>query len=250
MIATIDFAALDHFQAACLLLAVAMLLWDTVEVGRNDAANLVNAVFGARVLPRRTAIVLAGVAVVLGAVLSSAVIDTARKGIFDPVALGTIRAALAVYVSVYIVDTVLLYSYSAFGMPVSTTACLVFELLGAAMAINASAVNWGKASQVLAAIICSIILAGFAAFLIQRAARGAIRERTTSLATLLLHGGWVGGGLAAGLCYFLLLKGMKNVTWVKKFNGWLHRFNETTELGIGSAIVIVFMWGVLRSSSM
>ena len=45
--------------------------------------------------------------------------------------------ALSVYVAVYVVDTVLLYSYSAFGMPVSTTACLVFELLGASFALGA-----------------------------------------------------------------------------------------------------------------
>ena len=39
-----------------------------------------------------------------------------------------IEQALAIYISVYLVDTILLYSYSAFGMPVSTTMTLVFEL--------------------------------------------------------------------------------------------------------------------------
>jgi phosphate/sulfate permease len=240
----LDLSALDHFQFACLALAVVLLLWDTIEVGRNDAANLVNAVFGAGVLPRRTAILVAGAAVMLGAALSSDVIDTVRKGIFDPTGLGSLNAALAVYISVYIVDTVLLYGYSAFGMPVSTTACLVFELLGAALAINASTVNWGTAGTVVAGIVCAIILTGFAAFLIQRAARGAIRDRATHLPTLLLHGGWVGGGLAAGLCYFLLLKGMKNVSWVREFNAAINRFNETVESDIGGALLLLFMWGV------
>ena len=64
-----------------------MLIWDTVEVGRNDAANLVNAVFGARLMRRRHAVWLAGLAVVAGAALSSKVLETARKGIFDPGAL-------------------------------------------------------------------------------------------------------------------------------------------------------------------
>ena len=58
--------------------------------------------------------------------------ETARKGIFDPSVL-TVQMALAIYVSVYFVDTVLLYGFSGFGMPVSTTACLVFELVGAAL---------------------------------------------------------------------------------------------------------------------
>ncbi len=240
----IELSALSGFQLACLVLAVGMLAWDTVEVGRNDAANLINAVFGARVLSRRTAILLAGTAVVAGAMLSSDVIDTARKGIFDPTGVGTLNAVLTIYISVYIVDTVLLYGYSAFGMPVSTTACLVFELLGAALAIEASTVNWDKATKVMAGIVCSIILTGFAAFLIQRAVRGAVRDRTTHLATLLLHGGWVGGGLTAGLCYFLLLKGMKNVSWVKELQAWIYRIGDSSDVFSGGVLLLLVMWGI------
>ena len=113
------------------LIGMAFLVWDCVEVGRNDATNLVNAVFGARVLQRRTAIITTGVAVALGATFSVPVMETARKGIFNPEVL-TIQMALTIYISVYLVDTVLLYGFSSFGMPVSTTACLVFELVGAA----------------------------------------------------------------------------------------------------------------------
>ncbi len=236
--------ALSGFHQVCLLLAIGLLVWDTIEVGRNDAANLVNAVFGARIISRRLAIYLAGLAVICGATLGSSVVDTARKGIFDPTTLGSLDAALSIYVSVYIVDTVLLYGYSAFGMPVSTTACLVFELLGAALAINMDSVHWNKAGIVMLGIVCSIILSGFASFVIQRAARGAIRTRPTHLPTLLLHGGWIGGGMCAGLCYFLLLKGMKSITWVKAFKVWLQQIDEYVEMGVGSAIVFLILWGV------
>jgi len=244
MMAAIDSTIFQQpFLAACLVLAVVMLVWDTIEVGRNDAANLVNAVFGSRVLRHRTAILVAGVAVVCGATLGSDVIDTARKGIFTPdnfkgVQFG-LQAVLTIYVSVYIVDTVLLYGYSGFGMPVSTTACLVFELLGAALAMDlltdADSVNWSKSGKVVIAIVCSIAMSGVVAFLIQRAVRGAIRDRTTHHATLLLHGGWVGGGMAAGLFYFLLLKGMKDITWVKVFR------TEIVEQ-LGHAVVIFAFW--------
>jgi len=225
-----------------------MLLWDTIEVGRNDAANLVNAVLGARVMARRTAIAVAGIAVIAGAVLSSDVIDTARKGIFDPTAVeaatkaAKLNAVLAIYVSVYIVDTVLLYSYSSFGMPVSTTACLVFELLGAAAAVDASTIRWDKAGNVMLGIFCSIVLSGFAAFLIQRAARGAVRQKVTQLQTLLLHGGWLGGGLMAGLCYFLLLKGMKNVAFVKQFKAWLKELDKALDADVSNLLLITAMW--------
>ena len=248
--ALINVADLPSFQVVCLALAVIMLVVNTIEVGRNDAANLVNAVYGSRVMRRRPAVLLAGVAVVLGAVMSSDVIDTARKGIFNPAELGAaggvgaIESALAIFAAVYIVNTVLLYGYSAFGMPVSTTACLVFALLGGAMAVGFDTINWPTAGKVMLGIFCSIVLSGFGAFVVQRAARGAIRDRSTQLPTLLLHGGWIGGGIISVLSYFLLLKGMKNVGWVKQFNEWLNEFNEATDLGIAGILLILVMWGL------
>ncbi len=215
--------------------AVGMLLWDTIEVGRNDAANLVNAVFGARVLTRRTAVYLAGVAVILGAAASSPVLETARKRIFDPTEL-TIQQALAVYIAVYIVDTVMLYSYSAFGMPVSTTATLVFSLLGGAFAVGGfGVVNWPTALTVLSAVVCSIAITGIAAFFIQRIVRGAIRDRTANLTVLLAHGSWVGGGILAGLTYFMLVKGMKQV-------GFVQHLNQDFVQTYGALVTLLALW--------
>lgn len=206
-----------------------MLIWDTIEVGRNDAANIVNAVFGSRILTRQNAVRLSGIGVVAGACLSSAVIDTARKGIFTP-SLFTVEQALAIYTSVYVVDTILLYSYSAFGMPVSTTMTLVFELLGASLFLgllrdtgSINAVKWASAGTVLLGIVCSIALSGVMGFFLQRAARGAIREKWSSFTTLLLHGGWVGGGLMAGLCYFMMVKGGKEVSVIRQLEAYLER---------------------------
>jgi len=232
------------FLWAALLLAVAMLAWDTVEVGRNDAANLVNAAYGARILTRERAVVLAGIGALLGATFSSAVIETARQGIFDPAAIPprfdspaeALHAALAIYIGVYIVDTVLLYGYSAFGMPVSTTACLVFELLGAATAVGSPAiVKWPEAGTVVLAIVCSILVSAAAAFIAQRAIRGAIGDGGDRLATLLLHGGWVGGGMLAGLTYFMLMKGMKAIPFVKSLN-------QEVIAVYGPGLVILALW--------
>lgn len=230
-------ASWDLFLYAAVGLGIFMLLWDTVEVGRNDAANLVNAVFGARILNRRTAVLIAGVGVVLGATFSEAVIETARKGIFDPPML-TLEQALSVYIAVYIVDTVLLYSYSAFGMPVSTTACLVFELLGASFALGGmEIVHWDKAGMVVTAIVLSIIISGIAGFLIQRMVRGAIRDRAQQLSILLQHGAWAGGGMLAALFYFMIVKGMKHIELIQQFNEqFVHYY--------GAFAVFMMVWGV------
>jgi phosphate/sulfate permease len=239
------------YVIGALIIGIGMLFWDAIEVGRNDAANLVNAVLGSRILVRRTAIIIAGCCVIMGATLSSDVIETARKGIFHPELL-TVRQLLAVYVSVYIVDTVLLYSYSAFGMPVSTTACLVFELLGAAFSMQfMEAVNWHVSGKVVFAIVCSIFLSGIAAFMIQRAVRGAIRDKSNDLRTLKLHGGWVGGGVMAGLIYFMVLKGMKNVGVVKHVKSTVLGDEYSMLLGVfvlwgASALVIHLLLILLR----
>lgn len=231
------------FLMVSAILAAVMLIWDTIEVGRNDAANLVNAVFGARVLTRSAAVWVAGFGVVLGAIASSPVIETTRRKIFEPTMLDTIEKAVAVYVAVYIVDTVLLYGYSAFGMPVSTTACLVFELLGAAFALGGfQIVYWDKAGEVVSAIIISIFTSGAAAFIVQRALRGAIRDRGQQLTTLLLHGGWVGGGMLAGLTYFMLVKGMPGIPAVQHLNQWL----DERAYGVGWLILALWVaYGIL-----
>jgi phosphate/sulfate permease len=197
-------------------IALIMLIWNTVEVGRNDAANIVNAVFGARVMPRNKAVWIAGTAVIIGAMASSPVMETARKGIFDPEALPGINAAISVYIGVYLTNTVLLYSFSAYGMPVSTTACLVFALLGSGFALGgAEAIHWDKSSKVILGIICSIIVSGIAGFLVQRMFRGVVRDDCEDPETIKLHGPWMAGALLTGLVYFLVMKGMKNVAFVK-----------------------------------
>ncbi len=227
---------------ALMVIGLVMLIWDCVEVGRNDAANLVNGVFEARVMTRRTAVWLAGFAVILGATFASPVMETARKGIFEP-GLLTIEAAMAVYVTAYIVDTVLLHTYSAFGMPVSTTASLVFELIGAAIGVSLSLgiVHWDKAATVLNAIVMSIILSGVAAFMIQRVFRAAIRDEHTDHMRVLLHGPWIAGLMLTWLSWFMVLKGMKAVPVIGAFQERiLDRFGTVpTLLMVWAAITLV-----------
>ncbi|MGI6454801.1 MAG: inorganic phosphate transporter [bacterium] len=217
-------------------IAFIMLIWNTIEVGRNDAANIVNAVFGARVLRRKTAVRIAGVMVILGAWASSPVIETARKDIFDPQSL-ELYDALAIFLAVYITNTVLLYSFSAFGMPVSTTAALVFSLLGGAIFLGGT-VNWGTSSTVIAAIICSIFISGASSFLIQRAFRGAVGPLCDDIRQVRLHGPWIAGALMTGLVYFMLMKGMMNI-------GFVQSLRVITIDAYGAPVVLLVVWSIL-----
>lgn len=226
------------FVALAACIGLGMLVWDCIEVGRNDAANLVNAVFGARVLKRRAAVLIAGVAVLIGATFSTGVMETARKGIFDPHVL-TVQMALAIYVSVYFVDTVLLYGFSGFGMPVSTTACLVFELVGAALFLaGPDNVEWSKVTEVAIGIFVSIAISGMAAFMVMRVFRAAMQDKVKDRDTVLLHGPWITGAMLTWLTWFLVFKGLKNVAFVKALKA-------STFEAYGEWIVLLFLWGFL-----
>ena len=192
-----------------------MLIWNTIEVGRNDATNVVNAVFGARVLRRKMAARIAGVAVIFGALASSPVMETVRKGIFDPTQISA-ELAMAVYLSVYLTNTVLLYSFSTFGMPVSTTATLIFSLVGAAYAMGGSQIiHWQATGTDLLAIVLSILISGTVCFGIQRIFRTIIGPHADDPAVVRKHGFWTAGIMITGLVYFLLMQGMKNISLVQ-----------------------------------
>jgi len=225
-----------QFLLLAMVIGLGMLVWDCLEVGRNDAANLVNAVFGARALRRRTAVWIAGAAVVLGAVAASPVMETARKGIFDPSALD-MHKAITIYISVYFVGTVLLFGFSGFGMPISTTACLVFALVGAAWFLaGGDVVSWTKVREVIAAIIVSILVSGIASFLVMRVFRGAIRDKAQDRETVLLHGPWIAGAMLTWLAWFMVFKGLKGVEFVQKFKtGVLGEYSLT--------LVLLVIWG-------
>ncbi len=226
------------FFNAAVFIAVSMLIWDTIEVGRNDAANIVNAVFGARVLRRKKAVRIAGLAVIIGAWASSPVMETARKGIFDPTVL-SLNDALAIYIGVYLTDTVLLYSFSAYGMPISTTAGLVFSLLGGGLMVGGmKAVHWETSGIVLIAIVFSILISGAIGFLIQRAFRGAMGQECDDPLQVRLHGPWIAGALLTGLVYFILMKGMKNVYLIKIIRA------GTFDI-FGAPVILVFLWCLL-----
>jgi phosphate/sulfate permease len=208
------------------ILGLLFLVWDCIEVGRNDAANLVNAVFGARVMKRQTAVLIAGIAVIAGASFSAPVMETARKGIFNPSVL-TVHMALSIYVSVYFVDTILLYGFSGFGMPVSTTACLVFELVGAALFLAGwDNVAWLKVGSVTKGIIFSIVISGIGSFLIMRVFRGAIRDGDRDRERVMLHGPWIAGALFTFLTWFMLFKGLKNVEAIKELKMIVVSYSE------------------------
>lgn len=220
-----------NFISVVTLLSIGMMIWACIEVGSNDATNLINAVFGARVLKRKNAVLIAGIFVILGATFSSPVMDTVRKGIFDLSVLDA-YGAISIFIAAYFVNTVLLYTYSGYGLPVSTTATLVFALAGGAVGVTQgfAHVNWATMSKVVSAIFISILFSGVAAFFVQRIFRGAIRKDSQKHDLVLLHGPWITGIIMVSLSWFMVVKGLKAFPEVKQFQK--HYFGELGTFGM------------------
>lgn len=125
---------------AVLIVLIMLATFDLWVGVTNDAVNFLNSAVGSHVAKRRLIYTIATVGILFGAVLSSGMMEVARKGIFDPgffVVDGVINVELLVtiYLAVMVTDVVFLDLFNTFGLPTSTTVSIVSELFGAALGV-------------------------------------------------------------------------------------------------------------------
>ena len=119
--------------AVGILFTVAIM--DLVVGVSNDAVNFLNSAVGSRVSPRRTIVLVASLGILAGVTFSSGMMEVARKGIFHP-KFFVMPELITIFLAVMITDILLLDLFNTFGLPTSTTVSVVFELLGAAIAVS------------------------------------------------------------------------------------------------------------------
>ena len=136
----------------------------------NDAVNFLNSAVGAKVAKFRTIIIVASVGVLIGAVMSSGMMDVARHGIMNP-SHYSFAEVMTIFLAVMVTDVVVLDVFNTMGMPTSTTVSLVFELLGGTFilallkVIGNDSLDYGdllnsdKALSVIIAIFVSVAIA-------------------------------------------------------------------------------------------
>ena len=150
----------------------ALAVLDLVVGVSNDAVNFLNSALGSKAIKVRTIMILASLGVLVGSVFSSGMMEVARKGIFNPEML-FFSEIMIIFMAVMITDILLLDFFNTLGLPTSTTVSIVFELLGAAVAvslikISANAgdfsdlieyINVAKATQIILGIVLSVFIA-------------------------------------------------------------------------------------------
>ena len=231
--------------AVGVLFVVAIM--DLIVGVSNDAVNFLNSSVGSRVAPRRTIMIVASLGILAGVTFSSGMMEVARKGIFHP-QFFVMPELITIFLAVMITDIVLLDLFNTFGLPTSTTVSIVFELLGAAIAISiikvmhsdqnlsnlSDYINTGKALAIITGILLSVGIAFVC---------GAIAQLITRLiftfdsAKRFKRYGALWCGLALSMIvYFILIKGAKGASFITP--GMLSWINSHTFTLLGGGFVV------------
>jgi len=207
------------------VLLVCFAVFDLIVGVSNDAVNFLNSSIGSRVAPRHVIMIIASLGILAGVTFSSGMMEVARKGIFHPQYFN-MPELLIIFLAVMLTDILLLDLFNTYGMPTSTTVSIVFELLGAAVAVSAwkimSAdqsittlahyINTSKALLIISGILLSVAVAFICGTIAQFLSRTLF---TFDYTTRLKRYGALWGGVAlTSITYFILVKGAKGTSFI------------------------------------
>ncbi len=226
----------------------------------NDAVNFLGAAMGSHTASFRTILIIASLGVLIGATFSNGMMEVARKGVLFP-QMFLFEELIVIFISVMITDVIMMDTFNSLGLPTSTTVSLVFELLGAAVAVSLikvyhslpdggsfqslvaniaeidAYINQNKAAQMVTGIFAVVIIAFFVGAMVQWVARFIFTFRYER--KLKYYGGIVGGIAFTAMTFFMLLKGAKGTTLISpETKVWVA---ENTYLLMGVTFVITFI---------
>ena len=243
-----------------MIIALAFLAIADLVVGiSNDAVNFLNSAIGSKAISFRTIMIVASIGVAIGAIFSSGMMEVARKGIFNPGEF-MFNEIMIIFMAVMITDILLLDVFNSLGMPTSTTVSIVFELLGAAVAMAlikiaagggdfsevVNYINTSKASQIIFGILLSVVVAFSIGAIVQWVSRLLLSYDFQKKAV------WVGAlfsGIAlTAITYFIFMKGLKGTSYAKQSfdiigGGTMKDFLENQVLSI--VLVSSIIWSLL-----
>jgi len=216
---------MDNYYLYIVIILLALAVVDLIVGVSNDAVNFLNSAIGSKVAPRYIILSVASLGIVVGSVMSSGMMEIARKGIFHPNEF-YFSEIMIIFMAVMITDIVLIDFFNTFGLPTSTTVSLVFELLGASVAVAAikisssegsfsllsQYINTDKTLLIITGILVSIILAFIAGTVMMYISR--ILFSFNLKRTYHYFGAIFGGFAITTLTYFIVMKGVEGVAFV------------------------------------
>jgi phosphate/sulfate permease len=210
---------MENFYLIVIVILFALAISDLIVGVSNDAVNFLNSAFGSNAAPKWLIFIMAGAGVLIGATFSSGMMEVARKGIFHP-DMFVFSEIIIIFLAVMITDVILLDMFNTFGMPTSTTVSIVFELLGAAVAVSivkitnaglnlgelSKYINSEKALAIITGILVSVIIAFTVGALVQYITRLIFTFNYRK--NMKYFGSLFGGFAVTAITYFILIKGI------------------------------------------
>lgn len=218
---------MDNLYLLMIVALASLAIADLIVGVSNDAVNFLNSAIGSKAISFRTIMIVASIGIAFGAIFSSGMMEVARKGIFNPGEF-MFNEIMYIFMAVMITDILLLDFFNTLGMPTSTTVSIVFELLGAAVAMAlikiaanggefseiVTYINTSKATQIIFGILLSVVIAFTIGAFVQWVSRLLLSHNFENKAN------WVGalfGGIAlTAMVYFILMKGIKGADIAKQ----------------------------------
>ncbi|HIY75539.1 MAG TPA: inorganic phosphate transporter, partial [Candidatus Sphingobacterium stercorigallinarum] len=209
-----------------ILITMAVLAVIDLMVGvSNDAVNFLNSAIGSKAIPFKGIMIIASLGILFGSIFSSGMMEIARSGIYVP-AKFSFADVMSIFLAVMITDIILLDVFNHFGLPTSTTVSIVFELLGAAFCLTIyniattsgewdtilTYINTEKASEIVSSILLSVLISFTVGMAVQYVSRVLFTfQYKSKLKTI----GVIFGGVAmSAISYFILIKGLKGVSFI------------------------------------
>lgn len=229
----------------CVVIFLFLLAIFDLSVGvSNDAVNFLNSAIGSKAASFKRVLIVASIGVFIGAAMSNGMMDIARHGIFRPEYF-SFYDLICIFMAVMVTDIILLDIFNTLGMPTSTTVSMVFELLGATFVVAiikmaggadlglSDLLNTEKALSVILGIFLSVAIAFFFGTVVQFVSRTIFSFNYRSKLTWKI--GIFGGICATAIVYFLLIKGIKDLSFMTpELKGWI---NSHTSIIIGGCFL-------------
>ncbi|WP_298341194.1 inorganic phosphate transporter [uncultured Algibacter sp.] len=243
-----------------MLVALAFLAIADLVVGvSNDAVNFLNSAIGSKAVSFKTIMIVASLGVAVGALTSSGMMEVARKGIFNPSEF-MFDEIMIIFMAVMITDILLLDFFNTLGLPTSTTVSIVFELLGASVCIailkiaspdsNQTILDLGnyinneKAIEIILGILLSVVVAFSIGAIIQFVSRLLLSFNFSEKPKLF---GAIFSGLATtSILYFILIKGIKNASFMSSDLKTLISDNNLALLGISFILLTLVSMALMQ----
>lgn len=231
----------------CVIIFLFLLAVFDLSVGvSNDAVNFMTSAIGSKAASFKRVLIVASVGVFIGAAMSNGMMDIARHGIFRPEHF-SFYELICIFMAVMVTDIILIDLFNTLGMPTSTTVSMVFELLGATFVVSLiklagdtagdlgfnDLMNTEKALSVIIGIFLSVAIAFVFGTLVQLLSRTIFTFNYKS--RLKWKIGLFGGICATMIVYFLLIKGIKDLTFMTPdLKRWI---GDNTLFIIGSCFI-------------